>query len=274
MLCSTRQSLLPFETDILRIVNDDADRRAINWFYSRKGKMNKSRATDRLVEMYDAIVLKPGATQGSIDLVRKKKEESAKFEQKPIVVIDLPRSASTQSNKLYETLETIQGSFSDKKGTLTWSTPPHVLVFANDTPETGRLSADRLRVHLITSEYELVRAKHIETQLEEYDSRLEEEQKLEEAAAESGEMPPRLVARAAAGKGGAGGSGNSGAHHVRSASPCSPASPWHVTHPADQQCLIWHVRLAGEARGSTQAPLRAQGGQPTPLPPPDLRTHR
>ena len=217
--------LRPFQTELFRIVNGNADDRAIIWCYSVQGMVGKSYLVNKLVELYDALVLKPGAAQGSIELVRTRKEESAKFSQKPVVIIDLGRSASAQTKKLYETLETIQGSFSDKQGTQTWSTPPHVLVFANEVPETGRLSADRLRVHLITAKYELVRAKHIERPLKEYEARLKEEQALEEAAAESGEMPPRLVARAAAGKGGAGGSGNSDAHHVRSASPCSLDSP-------------------------------------------------
>ena len=121
--------------------------------------------------------------------------ESEAFAEKPVLILDLGRSASAQVKGLYVTLETILGSFSDKEGTVTWSTPPHVIVFANDTPATGELSADRLHVHLITRKHTLVRAKHIEQELAAHDRRLEELQAQEEAAAESGETPARLLNR-------------------------------------------------------------------------------
>ena len=134
--------------------------------------------------------------------------KSAKFKAKPVLLIDLPRSASSTTKTLYQTLETIQGSFSGSDGTVTWQTPPHVLVFANDTPKTDCLSADRLRVFLVTQELELVQPKYIEAQLKANDEIQNELQAQEEKAALTGVAPQRLLTRLTSGAaGGAGGSG-------------------------------------------------------------------
>ena len=192
----------PFQQDILTMVNSEASDRAIYWIYSLQGQVGKSRLATELITLHDALIVDPQKTKGALDLIRKQCDESPKFEANPILIFDLVRSASTDAKKLYQTLETIQGSFSDSDGTQTWQTPPHVIVFANDTPETGRLSADRLRVFLVTREHELLRAKFIEAQLKEEEERLDRLQAEEEEAARTGEMPQRLLARRASGAAG------------------------------------------------------------------------
>lgn len=192
----------PFQQDILTMVNSEASDRAIYWIYSLQGSVGKTLLAKQLITLYDALIIDPQAAKRALDLIRKQYAESPKFAANPILLIDLVRSASTDSKKLYQTLETIQGSFSDSDGTMTWQTPPHVIVFANDTPETGRLSADRLRVFLVTRTYELQQAKFIEAQLKEEEERLDRLQAEEEEAARTGEMPQRLLARRASGAAG------------------------------------------------------------------------
>ena len=254
----------PFQKKILKIVEGEADDRAIHWFYSIQGKVGKSRVAKELVERYGALIIDPQKAKGSLELIRVQLEESEAFAEKPVLILDLCRVAKTQVMKLYETLESILGSFSDKEGTVTWPTPPHVIVFANDTPATGRLSADRLRVHLITSEHKLVRAKHIEAKLAAHDQRLKELQAQEEAAAESGETPARLLNR---------GSNNADVNDgllVRRPPERSPAAS------PTQESTLDSRSLAGGARRGAQASVGPQRPQPraAPLPPRFLRAPR
>ena len=89
-----------------------------------------------------------------------------------------------------------------------------MIVFANDTPETGRLSADRLRVRLITKEHELVPQRYVEKELKEVDERHWLLQEQEEEAARTGEPPPRELERRARGVSGAGSSSGADGFHV------------------------------------------------------------
>jgi hypothetical protein len=211
--------LLPFQKKVFEIVDDAANDRAIYWLYSILGDMGKSWLVRQLVKHYKALLINPNAAKGACELIRTHLKNSDEFTSKPIILVDLGRAAASQVTKLYVTLEAIQGCISDTNDTATWETPPHVIVFANDTPAFDRLSADRLRVHLITETYELMRATHVEKQLQAYHQRLRELQREEEEAATSGEMPVRLQARAnGSGAGGSGTAVNDG-HLVRCAAP-------------------------------------------------------
>ena len=185
----------PFQKKILKIVAGEADDRAIHWIYSIQGSVGKSRVAMALVERYGALMIDPQKAKGSRELIRVQLEESEAFVKKPVLILDLGRAASAQVKGLYVTLETVLGSFSDKEGTVTWPTSPHVIVFANDTPATDELSADRLRVYLVTREHKLQRAKHIDEELAAEHQRLQELQEQEEEAARTGETPGRLLNR-------------------------------------------------------------------------------
>lgn len=195
--------LKPFEQDIIDLLNGLGSR-AIYWIYSLIGAVGKSRFTSVLVTLFDALIIDPHAAKGALELIGKQKEKSAKFVSNPVLILDLPRSEPLTAKKLYQVLETIQGSFSDSNGTMQWKNLPHVIVFANDAPETGRLSADRLCVRLITKEHELVTPLHVENQLKAEKKRQSKLQDQEEEAARTGEAPPREHLRRASGASGAG----------------------------------------------------------------------
>ena len=144
-----------------------------------------------LVDTFDALVIGPDAAKGALDLIGKHKAESAMFESNPVIILDLPRTKSVAAVKLYQVLEVIQGAFSDRNGTIKWANLPHVIVFANDVPKTERLSADRLCVHLLTKEHELVPQPYVEKQLKEVEEHQRLLQEQEEEAARSTEPPPR-----------------------------------------------------------------------------------
>jgi hypothetical protein len=136
------------------------------------------------------------------ELIRKEKEKGELFEAHPIIIVDLPRAQSkaAQNNKIYEVLESIMGSFhSTKRGgeVVSWARgqEPHVIVFANETPDVDRLSGDRLQVDLIDGQHKLVKAKWIHAQIDAFTERMNTLQKEEEAAAISGKPPPRLATR-------------------------------------------------------------------------------
>ena len=200
--------LLPFEQEVIGFLNEPGSR-AIHWIYSMAGGLGKSRCASMLVDTFDALVIDPDAAKDALKLIGKHKAKWAMFESKPVLILDLPRTKPTTAKKLYQVLEAIQGSFSDRNGTIQWANLPHVIVFANDRPETGRLSADRLCVHLITAEHELKRVGYVENQLKEEEERQRLLQEQEEEAARSGKPPPR-----ARGVSGAGSSSGADGFHV------------------------------------------------------------
>ena len=95
-----------------------------------------------------------------------------------------------------------------------WENLPHVIVFANERPDIGRLSADRLRVYLITKKHELVQQRYVEKELKAEAERLSLLQDQEEEAAKSGNAPPRELLRRASGASGAGSSSGADGYEV------------------------------------------------------------
>ena len=187
----------PFQKSIIDIVEKPANPRAIQWVYSLCGKYGKSLLAEYMCGKYDALVIHVDAAKDSLKRIRDQRKESDTFAQKPVLVIDIPRSKSTHTKTLYTTLETIQGVHGE------WTTPPHILVFANTSPDMDKLSPDRMHVYLITSEYVLQPAKHLKNGLETYDKHLAELQAQEEEAAREGFLPARLLReRGAAGSSG------------------------------------------------------------------------
>ena len=91
----------PFQKKILKIVEGEADDRAIHWFYSIQGKVGKSRVAKELVERYGALIIDPQKAKGSLELIRKQLKKSEAFFKKPVLVIDLGRAASAQVKGLY-----------------------------------------------------------------------------------------------------------------------------------------------------------------------------
>ena len=207
------RELLPFEKQVIGFVNEPAGR-TIHWIYSMIGDLGKSRCCAMLVKMFDALVIDPAAAKDALKLIGKHKAESALFVSKPVLILDLPRTQPVMAKKLYQVLEVIQGSFSDRNGTIQWAKLPHVIVFANDTPETERLSADRLRVYLLTKEHKLVPQRYVEKQLKVVEDKQRLLQEQEEEAAREDKTPPRELERRARGVSGAGSSSGADRFHV------------------------------------------------------------
>ena len=206
----------PFQKSIIDIVEKPAGDRDIQWVYSLCGKYGKSLLAEDLVKRYDALVIHVDAAKDSLKRIRDHRKKSDTFAQKPVLIIDIPRSKSTHTKPLYTTLETIQGVYGE------WTTPPHILVFANTSPDVDKLTPDRWHVYLITSEYELQPAKHLEKGLSEYDEQLAVLQAQEEEAARTGVTPARLLPE----RGAAGSSGvtSSAPHDDGRHQACGPAA--------------------------------------------------
>ena len=189
---------LPFQHDILEIIGGDASDRAIYWIYSMQGECGKSYLAKWLVQEHGALVINAQTTRNTYETIIKQVASSTLFAEKPIIIVDLPRAASSQAtkDKLYSTLEAIQGTI---PGTDGWSTTPHVLVFANTEPDITKLSADRLRVYLVTCDSKLVKATHIHNMIDQHMAHQLDIQKREEEAAVTGVPPPRLATSTARG---------------------------------------------------------------------------
>jgi hypothetical protein len=179
------------------------------------GKLGKSTLADWLVKQRDALIIKVTAEMDAKDLIRRKKDEDGLFETHPIIIVDLPlaASATAQTSKPYEVLESILGTFHSTRrdgAVVTWARgqKPHVIVFSNESPDPHRVSGDRFEVFLVTKTHELVKATHVHNEIDAFVARTNALQQQEEAAAISGEQPPRLEMRNR--RGGAGGSSASG----------------------------------------------------------------
>jgi len=204
----------PFQKEIIETVTQHpANGRTILWCYSLIGGVGKSKVADLLVSKYDAVIIRETAEVDAKDLIRRKKEEDGLFEARPIIIVDLPmaKSAAAQTNKLYAVLESIMGTFHSNKrdgAVVCWGEgkKPHVIVFANDSPDPDRFAADRLDVSLVTEAYTLKKCQWFEKRLAAFQAERQELQQQEEAAADSGEPPARLLTKRGS-RGGAGGSG-------------------------------------------------------------------
>lgn len=130
---------LEWQNDILNIISKDPDPRKIYWITDPLGNTGKSHLALLLTCKYGGITFSNADT----------KDIAYAYKGQSIVVFDLARSLEKSVN--YEAMEQIKNGymFSTKYESIEKIYKrPHVFVFSNFAPATGKLSVDRL--HYIT----------------------------------------------------------------------------------------------------------------------------
>lgn len=144
-LCSLTESMLfPWQKQVIDIISKEPDDRKIFWFWEPEGNSGKTTFCKYLAIHYGACILggKSADMKNAIATM-------AKYPQ--IIVIDVPRSSFDYIS--YQGIEEIKNGmfFSGKyESKMVIGPVPHLIVFANETPDTAKLSADRWQVYRIT----------------------------------------------------------------------------------------------------------------------------
>lgn len=144
--------LRPWEHDIIKNISKPPDERTIYWYWSKSGNIGKTTFAKYLVVKHQATILAgKGADvrNGVIEYV-KKNGFTPHF-----VIYPIPRSFNSEYLS-YESLENVKDMlfYSGKfEGGVVCGNSPHLIVFANEPPDVGRMSVDRWKVFEIHDDH-------------------------------------------------------------------------------------------------------------------------
>lgn len=131
-----------WQSAILRLIGKKPDDRKVFWFYDEIGGIGKSVFCKHLILRHNALVI-----SGSKRDIKYAISEQIRTKDLDIVVIDISRSE--YNNVSYSAIENIKNGFffsgKYESGMCVFNTP-HVIVFANESPERSRMSMDRWKV--------------------------------------------------------------------------------------------------------------------------------
>lgn len=134
-----------WQLDVLHIIESEPDERTIHWFWEPNGGVGKTQLCKYLVVKHDALML----TGKSNDMYHMIANNPNK---RTLILIDVPRSTQDYIN--YGAIEQIKNGliFSGKYEScqLVFNCP-HVIVFANEPPDTSKMSRDRWNIREISS---------------------------------------------------------------------------------------------------------------------------
>ncbi len=130
----------PWQIDILSLIKEKPDDRSIYWFWEDTGNVGKTVFTKYLCDKMNGRLIPPKRAD-AWHAVAQLLEEGKVVK---LVVIDIPRHDADYVN--YGAIEKIKdGCFASgkyKTATCIFKCP-HVIIFANQLPETYKMSADR-----------------------------------------------------------------------------------------------------------------------------------
>lgn len=140
---------LGWQKNILEIIAQEPDDRKVYWFWENRGNCGKSSFCKYLVAKHNAIFIDEGKKADIMHIMME-----ADMDESNLVIFDVPRDNG--NNVSYKAIESIKNGmiFSPKyesKSKLFNS--PHVIIFANEPPETSKLSLDRWEIVEITEYY-------------------------------------------------------------------------------------------------------------------------
>ena len=145
--CLTKEQLYEWQKNIVELIEDEPDDRAIHWYWEETGNVGKSAMVRYLCIRHDAIVV----SGKSADIKYQIKQYVDKWGTGPdIVIYDIPRTAEHYVN--YGALEEVKnGLFASNKyeSEMIIINPPHFLCFANFEPSYSKVSQDRWEVHCL-----------------------------------------------------------------------------------------------------------------------------
>lgn len=135
-------NMYDWQKEVLEIVKTEADDRHIHWFWEATGCAGKTTIQKYIYTHFESAVVLSGK---AADM----KNGIVQLNYIPkIVMINIPRASLEYVS--YAGIEEIKDMFffSGKyEGGMVCGPEPHVIIFANEPPEDGKMSADRWIVH-------------------------------------------------------------------------------------------------------------------------------
>ncbi len=134
-----------WQSNIITIVDEAPNARKVHWFWEARGGAGKSFLARWLCIEY-RVQIGMGKSADIFNSIAKAMEKDP-YAWPQVVLLDIPRSYMEYVN--YAALEQLKNGmiFSGKyEGAQLIFPPPHVIVFANEPPNTAKLSADRWKV--------------------------------------------------------------------------------------------------------------------------------
>ncbi len=144
--------LYSYQREILDMVRGIPDDRKIFWYWSDKGAIGKSSLCKHMCLKLDAILV-GGKYRDAYYGIAEKVKQSGGID---IVIFDIPRFSGNKVS--YIGIEGIKnGCFYNTKyeSTMCLYDPPHIVIFANQSPDMGSLSTDRWVVKNLDGEADL-----------------------------------------------------------------------------------------------------------------------
>lgn len=140
-----KEDLYNWQVDICNILDTVPDNRTINWYWSKDGGVGKTTFAKYLYVHYGTIALNGKASDirnGIIDYLETKGDTPKS------IIVNIPRCFNSDYLS-YEGLENIKDMYfySGKyKGGMVCGNSPHLIVFANTSPDTEKMSDDRWNI--------------------------------------------------------------------------------------------------------------------------------
>lgn len=142
----------PWQQKVLDIIKDTPNRRTVNWFWEDSGNVGKSFLARYLGLRYDCIIC-DGKKDNVFNQIKIWDEKNPHLLAPDLILLDIPRSYH-DSQISYGCIEKIKDGqlYSGKyEGGQIYLAPVHVICFANQPPETDKLSEDRWNIVEITN---------------------------------------------------------------------------------------------------------------------------
>lgn len=139
-------NLYDWQSDIVKILEADADDRTINWICESTGNVGKSALVKYICVKNKTAIVVSGKSNDMKNAILMFNTNNGYFPK--IIIVDMPRSYNSDYLNI-STLEEIKnGCFYSGKyeGGMCVFNCPHVLVFSNAYPDTDLLSTDRWNI--------------------------------------------------------------------------------------------------------------------------------
>jgi len=132
----------PWQQEVIDLVRTEPDKRSIHWFWEKDGGTGKSTLCKHIVKKFNAIMVTGKAADMKCAIAKRFEVTGAGYD---VVIVNLPRSFNKEYLS-YTGLEEIKDGlfFSGKyESGMVITDCPHLIVFANEPPDTSKMSADR-----------------------------------------------------------------------------------------------------------------------------------
>lgn len=135
----------PIFDEIEQMTKEKSDHRTIHWFWESKGNIGKSAFCKYMYITYETKII---TTPKSADIV------TAIEATDKTIIFDFPRCSNPGTFCPYTAIEQIKNGFITdaklkKKARIIVMNSPHVIIFANEPPDTSKLSEDRWNIREI-----------------------------------------------------------------------------------------------------------------------------